>query len=127
LAVRIKLLSPSNFAAVPNGVPSSFKKLLSQLPSEDDACFKHESSHFFGTLADARLSSPEAAEVLQLGNVTIAVHPAAVHPRKSISFPGKCASTAGDPTVAINKTGQLTGSGGSAALGDCGQLPYLRC
>ena len=55
---------------MPNGVPSSFKRLPSQLQSEDDACSKLNRRIFSARSLTARLPSPEAAEVLQLGNVT---------------------------------------------------------
>ena len=69
MAVRSKLVSPSNFAAVPNGV-SSLNGLLSKLQSEGDACSKLNRRIFSARSLTARLSSPEAAEVLQLGNVS---------------------------------------------------------
>jgi hypothetical protein len=54
---------------VPNGV-SSLNGLLSKLQSEGDACSKLNRRIFSARSLTARLSSPEAAEVLQLGNVT---------------------------------------------------------
>src|SRR6266571_2616411 len=45
--VHIKLLSPSNIAALLNGALSSFKRLLSQLQSEDDWCSKLNRRFFF--------------------------------------------------------------------------------